>query len=176
MNNMVFTLFWAGLAFSSAIGVLLAKRIVISAFSLFALFISVAGIFGSIGAHVATVSQIVLYVGGVMILVAFALFLSPENEKDSSQISTRKQNIGKAFFLLFLGIIGTFFIPFNSILTTLIKEQTDTNDVFQSSFPLVGKILASEFSLEFELLGLLLLAALVLSGWYLKTSDSIEKK
>ena len=174
MDKTLILCFFLGMVIASALGVLFSRRIVQSGLSLFAMLMAVAGIFASIGAHSATFSQIILYVGGVMVLIIFALFLNPEPGNDYPGWKTVKQNLGKAF-LLCAGLVWiAVFIPFQKLDVFFNAESPGTDVISQPS--LTGRELATTFGPEFEILGLLLLSAILLAGWYLKTQNEAQNK
>ena len=132
-----------------------------------------AAVFACLGLHTATFAQIILYVGGVMVLVIFALFLSPDDENIIPKWSTVKQNSGLALVLgtLVFWLMAYFpFLKFNSFFSPI-----DSESKIVSHPSLTGKGLATFYGAEFEVLGLLLLAAIVLAGWYLKSQDESKK-
>jgi NADH-quinone oxidoreductase subunit J len=174
MDKTLMVSFFLGLTLTAALGVLFSKRMVHAGISLFGMLMAVAGIFATLGAHSATFAQIILYVGGVMVLVVFALFLNPEPGNTLPKWKAIKQNLGKAFILLAGLVWIMFYFPFQKF-----------NSFFQSEYPageiiskpsLTGRELATTFGPEFEVLGLLLFAAIVLAGSYLKTQNETQNK
>ena len=192
MDKTLMVCFFLGLVMASALGVLFSRRIVLAGFSLFGMLLAVAGVFATLGVHSATFTQVVLYVGGVMVLVVFALFLNPDPGNALSKWKTVKQNLGKAFILCTGLVWISTFVPFRKINAFFISESDGTEingplapgggpELSQTikiiSHPsLTGRELATTFGPEFEIVGLLLLAAIVLAGWYLKTQNEAQNK
>jgi len=75
--------FFALLAVAGAVLVVFLKRLVNSAFSLAFALIGVAGLYWTLGADFLGVTQILLYVGGVTVLLLFAVMLTP---KESTRV------------------------------------------------------------------------------------------
>ncbi len=75
--------FFALLAVIGAIMVAFLKRLVNSTFALIASLIGVAGLYWTLGADFIGTTQIMIYVGGVSVLLLFAVMLTP---KDSTRV------------------------------------------------------------------------------------------
>lgn len=71
-------LFWVltGLAVASAITAAIAPRIVHAAFGLMAAFFGVAGLYALLGSDFLALTQIIVYVGGILILIVFGVLLT----------------------------------------------------------------------------------------------------
>jgi len=65
----------AGLALSSSLMVIFKKNPVSSAFSLVLVFLSFAGIYALLGAHLVAALQILVYTGAIMVLFIFVIML-----------------------------------------------------------------------------------------------------
>jgi NADH-quinone oxidoreductase subunit J len=66
----------AGLAVASAIAAAMAPRIVHAAFGLMAAFFGVAGLYGLLGADFLALTQVIVYVGGILVLLVFGVLLT----------------------------------------------------------------------------------------------------
>jgi NADH-quinone oxidoreductase subunit J len=75
--------FFALLAIGGALMVAFLKRLVNSAFALVASLVGVAGLYWTLGADFIGTTQILLYVGGVSVLMLFAVMLTP---KESTRV------------------------------------------------------------------------------------------
>ena len=162
-----FVLFFAGLAFFAAMGVLLSRRLISSAFSLGLLLLAIAGIYGSLQLQAALLSQLVLYIGGVMVLIGFALQLYPESQ-DAPAWNKVRESAGKGFILLCIMVLCLYFAPWQAILDWEIKQKAAVPDPENLSLKATGKILLLDFPLEFEWLGVIMLTGLMTAGWFLK--------
>lgn len=166
----------SGFIVMGTLGVLSARRMGSAAFSLFAVLLGVAGLFALFEAHTAAMAQVVLYVGGVMVLVAFALFLYPEPLVPPRLIQF-KQHLGKAIILLIISLILFYYLPWTN-LNHWAKQQSLNSPGIKPSQDLasVGQNIVSQYPLEYELLGLLLLAGIVAVGWFIKSNSSTDHK
>jgi NADH-quinone oxidoreductase subunit J len=68
--------FLAALAVGGAAGVALSRNILYSALGLLASFMGVAGLYVYLGADFVAVSQVLIYIGGVLVLILFAVMLT----------------------------------------------------------------------------------------------------
>jgi NADH-quinone oxidoreductase subunit J len=67
---------FAGVAVTAALGVALSRNIVRSAFALLAALFSVAGLYALAGADFLAAIQMLIYVGGILVLILFAVMLT----------------------------------------------------------------------------------------------------
>lgn len=70
----------AGVSVLSAIVAAVAPRIVHAAFGLLAAFFGVAGLYAMLGADFVAFSQIIVYVGGILVLLVFGVLLTARTE------------------------------------------------------------------------------------------------
>lgn len=173
LKELVFNIL-SGFILAGTLGVLSARRMGSAAFSLFTVLIGVAALFALFDVHTAAMAQVVLYVGGVMVLVAFALFLYPEPLVPPRLIQF-KQHLGKAAILLIVSGILFYFLPWRDVNDWAIQKEI-ANSGIKSTQDLasIGQNMISQYTLEYELLGVLLLAAIVVAGWFIKSNPSTE--
>lgn len=167
--NSVFFFVLSGFVVLAALGVLLSRRLAASAFSLFAFLAGVAGLYALFDAHTAATAQLVLYVGGVMILVVFALFLYPESEAPPRLIQVR-QHLSKALIVLFTGISLYAILPWEAVDQWATRQQIRSGPI--QDMPTIGQNLIDHYILEYELFGILILAAIVVGGWFIHEKTS----
>lgn len=150
--DLIFYLF-AAITLVSAFFVVTNRNIVHSAFFLLFTFFGVAGIYVLLGADFVAIVQLIVYVGGILILMLFGVMLTNKItnvEIKSGTINTMPAVIGVG---LFAGVLLSAMINSNWI-------------VVESEIPLqttsaLGHLLINEYVLIFELLGIILLVALV---------------
>ena len=148
----IFYLF-AAVTLLSALFVVISRNIVHSAFYLLFTFFGVAGIYVLLGADFVAIVQLIVYVGGILILLLFGVMITNKITNvdiKTGTINTLPAAIGLG---LFTGIIGSV------ILNT--KWQVIDAEMPQSTLAGLGQMLLNEYVLVFELLGILLLIALV---------------
>jgi len=150
--NIIFYLF-AAITVLSAFFVVTHRNIVYSAFFLLFTFFGVAGIYVLLGADFVAIVQLIVYVGGILILLLFGVMLT--NKITNVEIKTGVINIYPA-------VIGVGLFS-GALLAALITSNWKT---FPTEAPLpttaaLGTMLIQEYALIFELLGIILLIALI---------------
>lgn len=149
---------FAGLIVLSAIVVLVTRNILYAAFSLLLTFLGISAVYVLAGADFLAVTQILVYVGGILVLMIFGVMLT--NQVSGKPVHTQHHNqfwglvIGGSLFYLLARSI--FLEGFSSI------EWLQSDSVVSTStVQLLGIQLMSDFILPFELTGVLLLIALI---------------
>lgn len=150
--DLIFYLF-AAITVLSAFFVVTHRNIVYSAFFLLFTFFGVAGIYVLLGADFVAIVQLIVYVGGILILLLFGVMLT--NKITNVEIKTGVINIYPA-------VIGVGLFS-GALLAALITSNWKT---FPTEAPLpttaaLGTMLIQEYALIFELLGIILLIALI---------------
>ncbi len=150
--DIVFYLF-AALTVISAFFVVTNRNIVYSAFFLLFTFFGVAGIYVLLGADFVAIVQLIVYVGGILILLLFGVMLT--NKITNVEIKTGTINIYPA-------VIGVGLLT-GSLLAALINTswRSIPTAAPQATTAALGTILLQEYALVFELLGIILLIALI---------------
>ena len=150
--DIIFYLF-AAVTLISAFFVVTTRNIVHSAFFLLFTFFGVAGIYVLLGADFVAIVQLIVYVGGILILLIFGVMLT--NKITNVQIKTgTMQMLPAAIGVgLFAGL--------------LLSTVVNTNwKIIPKNVPLpdagtIGTVLLQEYVVVFELLGIILLIALL---------------
>lgn len=150
--DIIFYLF-AALTVISAFFVVTNRNIVYSAFFLLFTFFGVAGIYVLLGADFVAIVQLIVYVGGILILLLFGVMLT--NKITNVEIKTGTINIYPA-------VIGVGLLT-GSLLAALINAswRLIPTSAPQATTAALGTILLQEYALVFELLGIILLIALI---------------
>jgi len=156
--NLIIFYAFAGIALLSALFILLTRNILYSAFALMLTFLGVAGIFIFSGAEFVAITQILVYVGGILVLIVFGVMLTNKIKGKNIITPVYRQFmgliIGGGFFVLFLkGIIQANFGAIKWIAQSTEKEP--------SSLKNLGLVLMTDYVLAFEVIGILLLIALI---------------
>ena len=97
--------------------------------------------------------QIIVYVGGILVLIIFGVMLTNKLEKPSINISSMNQ-FTAAFLCLFLFIIQCFAIVTGDWMDVGINEINNSTEH-------IGNLILSDYLLPFEIVSLLLLGAMV---------------
>ena len=142
----------ATLAVVSALGVALSRNILHSAFSLLGTLAGVAGLYFLLGADFVAVVQLLVYVGGILVLILFAVLLT--REITDIKISNLSVSLlgGVPAALLVLGLVTR--ICMNAPFASTAPATAPTVNR-------LGDALLREYVLPFEIASVILLMALV---------------
>jgi NAD(P)H-quinone oxidoreductase subunit 6 len=136
----------------SAAGVAFSRKVLYSAFSLLGTFAGAAGLFVLLSSDFVAVTQVLIYVGGILVLIVFAVMLTNKigDVKLSNQVVNYKVAVPFAAAIAILLI---------SILTSGMWVQKD--EVYDSMIVPIGNALLQDYLLPFEIVSIALLGALV---------------
>lgn len=157
MNSLSIALYgFEGIAALSALAILFVKNVFHAALLLIVCLLALAGIFVLYNAEFIAVTQILIYAGGVLVLVIFGVMLT--SRMTGKPLVVKNQYVFAASFIsLFLAIL----------LIILFSEQrfyqqiSNTEASSHNSINRIGISLMSDYALAFEVSGVLLLAALL---------------
>ena len=152
LYDIIFYLF-ALLTVVSAYFVVTNKNIVHSGFFLLFTLFGISGLYVLLGADFLAVVQIMVYIGGILILLLFGIMMT--NKITDVAIKTGTIQVIPASI-----IIGLFAGALAFIMVTTDWRQIDT-DIPKTTTLSLGELLINEYVLIFELLGILLLIALI---------------
>jgi len=156
MDNSVGIVFWllSFVIISSAIMVVTLKNIFHSALALVTCLFTVAGIYVMLNAEFIAAAQVLIYVGAVSVLMIFAIMLT--TKLASREIVQTNRNSLVAGFVCF-GFVAT--------ICTLVWSSHAwawaTDSLPAENILTIGKALLTEFMLPFEVVSILMLAALI---------------
>jgi len=156
---------------SSAIWVVVSPNLVHSAVSLLITLFGVAGLYVFLYADFLAATQVVIYVGGILVLIIFGVMLT--NKIDKPVIASDSSN----------KIIGVLVSGFIFSILSIVILQTDwqilpNNTEGPSTVELIGRLILGKYLLPFELISILLLAALTGSALLARKkniSDDLEE-
>lgn len=154
---------------ASALFVAASKSLVRSVFMFFVTLLGLAGLYVLALADFIAITQIVIYVGGILVLILFAFMLSgKETLANLQQQNNRFINIGKlpALLLAVLFFIVMINILFNANINNLqwVKVSITEKNTFTPTDTTVNNIginLMTKYLLPFEAISILLMMALV---------------
>ena len=150
--DIIFYLF-ALVTLLSAFFVVTNRNIVHSAFYLLFTFFGVAGIYVMLGADFVAVVQLIVYVGGILILLLFGVMLTNKITNVDIKSGTIHALPASIVLGLFAGALAA------AVLNT--KWKVVASPETSSSTASLGNMLINEYALIFELLGIVLLIALI---------------
>ena len=153
MGEVIFWVIWALVAVSAMI-VAFSKNLVYSVFSLLATFIGVAGIYIFLNADFLAVTQIVIYVGGILVLLVFGIMLT-------NRIFVAK--ITQSSFQRVLGfvVVGAMMLILSLTILNQPWPVAANAAVFDSTVDKIGALLFGDYLILFEVASVLLLGALI---------------
>ncbi len=155
MGQFVFALF-ALIAVASAIVVIAARRVVTSALALVLCFLAVAGLFILQGAEFLGAVQIMLYAGSIVVLFVFVVMLANLRDDEGGD-----WNGPRAFGAALLGVV-----VLTQLLVVFVRARGWLAAPSAGLAPgeghvqVLGKVLFRDYLLPFEVLSVILLAAL----------------
>ncbi len=153
MGEFVFWVIWILVAISGII-VAFSKNLVYSVFSLLATFVGVAGIYIFLNADFIAVTQIVIYVGGILVLLVFGIMLTNRIVVARITQSSFQRGLGALVVsLLFLVMILT--------ITGQVWPLAANPADFDSTVAQIGSLLFGNYLILFEVASVLLLGALI---------------
>lgn len=154
------------LTVACALGVLATKNIMHSCIYLLGSLVGVAGLYATLGADFVAVTQIMVYMGGVVILMLFAVMLT-----GGKDFVSRAQNLlglapsmGNKWTYAIGMLVGLVFLLTNVKLLGNIHQNLAVKEVgndFPSTVTQLGHLLVKDHVLAFEISSVLLLGALV---------------
>jgi NADH-quinone oxidoreductase subunit J len=152
-SNIVFTILAIGIVVSGMMVVSL-KNIFHCALALIVCLSGVAGIFILLNAEFLAAAQILIYVGAVSILMIFAIMLT-------SQLGTQKlRQTNEHVAVAAVASLVFFAFAWFSIDSTRVWNPADTPLPENNTFE-IGRLLMSDFMVPFEVVSVLLVAALI---------------
>jgi NAD(P)H-quinone oxidoreductase subunit 6 len=143
----------AGMALVGGAGVALSRNIVYSALSLMVSFMGVAGLYVVLGAEFVAGVQVLIYVGGVLVLTLFAVMLT----QHIAAVEVSNRSVGRWPALLI--VAGTFAALYKAFAAAA-WHHAETVGIESSTYG-IGNALLGEYILPFEVASVVLLAVLV---------------
>ncbi len=148
--------FFAVVTVGSAMVVVFSKNIVYSAFSLLFTFFGVAGIYVLLNADFLAITQLLVYVGGILVLLLFGVMLTTNTVTIDVKSGTMNIFPATVVIALLAGMLGGIFWTsdwFMSKQTSEIVHTTTTTEI--------GNALITTHVLPFEIASVVLLVAVV---------------
>ena len=143
----------AAITLVSAAVVAFSRNIVYSAFSLLGTFAGVAGMYVFLGADFVAAVQVLIYVGGILVLILFAVMLTHR----ITDVEITNRAVGRIPALVVVGILVL-------LLVETIRETpwAKAKEIFYApTTSRIGDLFLADYLLPFELASLVLLAALI---------------
>jgi NAD(P)H-quinone oxidoreductase subunit 6 len=152
VSTAVFSLI-ALLTIVSAGMVAFSRNIIYSAFSLLGTFMGVAGIYIFLGADFVAAVQLLIYVGGILVLILFAVMLTHR----ITDVAITNRAAGRLPALIVIG--GLVYMLIQTVRTTPWVKAKEV--VFAPTTATIGDAFLYEYLLPFEVASVVLLAAMI---------------
>ncbi|MEJ5285634.1 MAG: NADH-ubiquinone oxidoreductase chain J [Candidatus Kapaibacterium sp.] len=150
--------FFAVLIIGSALVVVLSRNMIYAVFALLFTFFGVAGIYVLLNADFLAVTQIMIYIGGILVLLIFGIMLT----SNVTGVDIKSGQTGK-IQMFFAGLISLFSIIFLVYIatTTNWKVSNGSDQSIMTTIDSIGKELLTNYLLAFESASVLLLIAII---------------
>ena len=147
--------FWVivGITIGSAFMVVQSKSLLYSAYALLFTFIGVTGLYIFLWADFLAIVQVVVYVGGILVLIIFGIMLTNKITSVNISHTSMQKSVGAVVVIGFIGLLGYMIIN-TPWLVLSNAEPSDTTSA-------IGRLLLMDYLLPFEAVSLLLLGALI---------------
>lgn len=143
----------AAITVGSALGVALSNNVVYSAFALMGTLLGVAALFVLLGADFLGAVQLLVYVGGILVLTLFAVMLTHR----IAEVHVSNRAVGRASgAVVTLAVLG-WMIHVARTASWVVKAQGAPAPTTYG----IGEALLTQFALPFEIASIVLLAVLI---------------
>lgn len=152
LADALFYLFAAG-TFGAAAGVALFRNILHAALSLLATLLGVGSLYIWLKADFVAVTQLLIYVGGVLVLILFALMLTSRIGTSAETNPALGRVAAAGLSIVLFGMLGA--VAYRT------PWKTSSAAPIDNTAERIGDLFLGEYLLAFEVISLLLLATLV---------------
>ena len=153
----------------SAIWVVVSPNLVHSAVSLLFTLFGIAGLYVFLYADFMAATQVVIYVGGILVLIIFGVMLTNKIDKPVIESVSSNKIIGV--------LISSFIFTMLSVVIIQTKWPINENSLpGPSTVELIGKLILGKYLLPFEVVSILLLASLVGAALLARKKTISEKQ
>jgi NADH-quinone oxidoreductase subunit J len=150
--DILFYIFAVGTILSAGI-VVFSKNIVYAAFSLLFTFSAVAGIYVLLNADFIAITQLLIYVGGIMVLMLFGIMLT----SNAANVELNTQSLKAMPATVVVAIISALLV--STMIST--KWKTSEPQQVQTTVAGLGELLLTKYLLPFEIVSIVLLVAII---------------
>ncbi len=159
LSSVLFT-FFAGVAIAAALGVVLLRNAIHSALALVGVMTALAGIFLLMNAELVAAIQIIVYAGAIVVLFLFVIMmLNLREPEETPRRNWPVRVIGALFSLVLLAQMG--FAGLMLIGRQAAAPEGTAAVSANAGFAHLGGQMMTQYALPFELVSILLLAAII---------------
>ena len=164
-------LFWlfAGMSVTGGLMAVLLPSIQQSVFSLLMSFVGIAAIYALAGADFLAITQIVVYVGGILVILSFGILLTGRTALRLGPQEVKNRPIG-----LLLGVL-----TFAGLLWAVTNSSAwagEGGGIDGGTTAAIGEALLTRYLVAFEVASIMLLTALVGAAYLVRRSDVVLPK
>ena len=143
----------AAITVGSALGVAFSDNVVYSAFALMGTLLGVAGTFVLLGADFLGLVQLLVYVGGILVLTLFAVMLTHR----IADVHVSNRAVGRVPGLVLVGLVFGWMVHLATRAQWVVGDPGAPAPTTYG----IGEALLTQFALPFEVASIVLLAALI---------------
>jgi NADH:ubiquinone oxidoreductase subunit 6 (subunit J) len=143
----------AAVIVASALGVAFSDNVVYSAFALMGTLLGVAGMFVMLGADFLGLVQLLVYVGGILVLTLFAVMLTHR----IADVHVSNRAVGRLPAVVMVGTVFVWMVRIGTRAHWVTGEPAAPAPTTYG----IGEVLLTQFALPFEIASIVLLAALI---------------
>ena len=155
----IFFYAFAALIVAAAVAVVTTKNVVRAALYLVTVFVGVVAVYLLLAAEFVAVTQILVYIGAIMVLMLFGIMLTRARIGRDVDLTHDTWWLGLVTAVALVGVMGYALI--DAFEDTPLPKDTQINDVAGSNSATVSDAIFSQYLIPFEVVSVLLLAALV---------------
>lgn len=141
---------------ASAIGMLLSKSAIYSAINLIINLITMAAFYLLLGAPFLSMAQVTVYAGAIMVLFLFVIMLLGSEQSSGQNLAPWQTPVSILLSAILIGALSYLLIARSDVLSSASKITQDFG-----SPEAIGLLLFNAYLLPFEIIGILLLAAMI---------------
>jgi len=156
--------FLAAMVVASCAVVVFAKNIVNSVFALFFTLFGIAGFYALLGADFLAVTQVIIYVGGILVLLLFGILLTNRAPIVLGLTTRRTYLLGVVAGAVVFAILIAAIHGMGGALESRLPEPKPTTES-------LGRLILGRYLFPFEFASLTLLAALVGAAYLVRRDD-----
>ena len=161
--------FFEVMAAASALCILFIRNVFYGALLLMVCLLSISGIYVLSFAEFVAVTQILVYVGGILVVIIFGIMLTTKLSGKPLQVHSNNWLAAVIAGSFFFGLLSNLFNVLSRTITQPAQHMSNKNTI-----QVIGRLLLNDFVLPFEIAGILLLMALI--GAAVTASTIKEKK
>ena len=167
------------LAIGAALTILFTRNVMYAALCLFMTLLAVAALYVLAGADFLAVTQLLIYVGGVLVLLIFGVMLTHRNERESNQkanfvLTTHLNRFwGTVISVAIFGAL--FWLIMHADFLIIQSSELPEASVRRSTLRQVGVNLMTTHVWAFEVAGILLMVALMAAAYLAVPQEKSNK-